>query len=365
MTSSTKKYSLRSGQDILNIPDEFDDTLLQDVKGLSTETALVKRSTNNSTVKSSTTTKAKSSTTSAKSTSSNSVSEGTRGKNKQTSAIVTRSITSSNKGSSKGSGKGSSTASSKGSSKVREEWYDESIFDNKQIKHEVKVKKEAPSEDSIFCLKCNETFDSIEDLNAHAKSKCYTKYSYKCLDKKCKKTFSQKSNMQQHYYTVHLGKQFKCQYCDSYFTYIKTHTKHEKAKHKDKLSKSVTFKYSCADCTYQTDDKTEYTAHVDRHKSFLRFCCGNCKKGFYLQAHLTYHLSKCFDEPKNFECIKCGMKFATEKELRFHFKSVHVDPEKGEKYYCDTCIVILFMQNGMRHHCRSQGHRRKVAEMSH
>ena len=97
-----------------------------------------------------------------------------------------------------------------------------------------------------------------------------------------------------------------------------------------------------------------------RHKSFLRFCCGNCKKGFYSQAHLTYHLSKCFDVLKNFECIKCGMKFATEKELRFHLKSVHVDPEKGEKYYCDTCIVILFM-----HHCQSQEHRRKVAEMSH
>ena len=72
------------------------------------------------------------------------------------------------------------------------------------------MKKEAPSEDSIFCLKCNETFDSIEDLNAHSKNKCYTKYSYECLDKKCTKTFSQKSNMQQHYYTVHLGKPFKC-----------------------------------------------------------------------------------------------------------------------------------------------------------
>ena len=190
MTSSAKKYSLRSGQDILNIPDEFDETLLQDVKHLSTETAFAKRSTNNSTGKSST--KAKSSTKSAKSTLSNSVSEGTRGKNKQTSGIVTRSSTSSNKGSSKGSGKGSSTASSKGSSQVREEWYDETIFDNKSLKHEVKVKKEAPpSDDSIFCLKCNKTFNSIEDLNAHSKNKCYTKYSYKCLDKKCTKTFSQ------------------------------------------------------------------------------------------------------------------------------------------------------------------------------
>ena len=209
MTSSAKKYSLRSGQDILNIPDEFDETLLQDVKDPSTETALAKRSTNNSTGKSST--KAKSSTKSVESTSSSSVSEGTRGKIKQTSGIVTHSSsTSSNKGSSKGSGKGTSTVSSKGLSKVREEWYDETLFDNKRIKQEVKVKKEAPSEDSIFCLKCNETFDSIEDLNTHSKNKCYTKYSYECLDKKCMKTISQKSNMQQNYYTVHLaGKAFQ------------------------------------------------------------------------------------------------------------------------------------------------------------
>ena len=156
----------------------------------------------------------------------------------------------------------SSKSYSKGSSTARDEWYDETLFDNKRIKHEVKVKKETPSEDSIFCLKCNEIFDSIEDLNAHSQNKCYTKYSYTCLDKKCTKTFSQKSNMQQHYYTVHLGKPFKCQYCNSYFTYIKTRTKYEKGQHKDKLAKSVTFKYSCADCTYKTDDKTEYTARL-------------------------------------------------------------------------------------------------------
>lgn len=351
MTSSAKKYSLRSGPDILNIPDEFDDTLLQDVKDISTETALTKRSTNKSTVKSAT--KAKSSTKSAKNTASNSVSEGNRGKSKQTSGMVTR------------SSKSSSKSSSKGSTTARDEWYDETIFDNKRVKHEVKVKKETPSEDSIFCLKCNEIFDSIEDLNAHSQNKCYTKYSYTCQDKNCTKTFSQKSNMQQHYYTVHLGKPFKCQYCDSYFTYIKTRTKHEKGQHKDKLAKSVTFKYSCADCTYKTDDKTEYTSHVDRHKSFLRFCCGNCKKGFYSQAHLTYHLSKCFDVPKNFECINCGKKFATEKELRTHFKSAHVDTVQGEKYYCDTCIVIFLTKAGMRRHCKLEEHRKKVAEMSH
>ena len=72
--------------------------------------------------------------------------------------------------------------------------------------------------------------------------------------------------MQQHYYTVHLGKTFKCEYCDRYFTYIKTRTKHTKAMHKDKLTASVTFKYSCVECKYDTDDKTEFTTHMDRHK---------------------------------------------------------------------------------------------------
>ena len=98
--------------------------------------------------------------------------------------------------------------------------------------------------------------------------------------------------MQQHYYTVHLGKPFKCEYCDQYFTYVKTRTKHTKAVHKDKLTGSVTFKYSCVECKYDTDDKTEFTTHMDRHKQFKRYYCGNCKKGFYSQAHLTYHLTK-------------------------------------------------------------------------
>ena len=170
--------------------------------------------------------------------------------------------------------------------------------------------------------------------------------------------------MQQHYYTVHLGKPFKCEYWDRYFTYLKTRTKHTKAMHKDKLTGSVTFKYSCVECKYDTDDKTEFTTHMDRHKQFKRYCCGNCKKGFYSQVHLTYHLTKCFDVEKNEECIKCGMKFSTEKELRVHFKGQHVDTLEGNKYYCDTCIVVFVTCNGYRHHSRTDEHRKKVKKMA-
>ena len=216
MTSSAKTYLLRSGQHIVNIPDEFDDQLLQEAKLNSAKPAQAKSSS-----------KSLGKSTPKSASKSSSVGDRKGSTVKPSRQIVTRS----NKNSSKTS--------------VQDQWYDETIFDSKRIKHEAKVKKEVPSDDAIYCIKCN---DSVDALNDHSKNKCYTRYSYNCLDKKCKKTFSQKSNMQQHYFTVHLGKPFKCEYCDRYFTYLKTHTKHTKALHKDKLTGSVTFKYSCVEC---------------------------------------------------------------------------------------------------------------------
>ena len=130
MTNSSKTYSLRSRPQLLDIPNEFDDQLLQDIKDHSATQAQTKPSASSSTDKSASRSAAKSSNKSAK-------------KDSQSGKVVTRS-------------KKSATKSS-----VRDEWYDENIFDSKRVKHEVKVKKEAPSDNSIFCVKCNETFNSI------------------------------------------------------------------------------------------------------------------------------------------------------------------------------------------------------------
>ena len=58
------------------------------------------------------------------------------------------------------------------------------------------------------------------------------------------------------------------------------------------------------------------------------------------------------------------MKFATKKELHVHFKGQHVDTLDGEKYYCDTCIVVLVTHTAFRHHSKSDSHRKKVAKWS-
>ena len=58
------------------------------------------------------------------------------------------------------------------------------------------------------------------------------------------------------------------------------------------------------------------------------------------------------------------MKFSTEKVLRVHFKEQHADTLEGNKYYCDTCIVVSVMRNGYRHHSRTDEHRKKVKKMA-
>ena len=174
---------------------------------------------------------------------------------------------------------------------ARSEWFDETVFSTKRIKHTPKIKKEPPPKDSIACVKCNSVFDTSEELSSHEK-KCYVKYSYPCDIATCTKTFLQKSMMNKHYCSAHLGQQFPCRYCSKSFASKKSRHCHEKANHLNK-EEGVTFKYECEQCDYKTDDKTEFTSHMDHHQEFKHYKCGFCDKGFYAQSHLKNHFPKC------------------------------------------------------------------------
>ena len=79
--------------------------------------------------------------------------------------------------------------------------------------------------------------------------------------------------MNQHYHSAHLGKPFQCEYCSKSFASKKSRDHHEKATHLN-TKEGVTFKYECKKCDYKTDDKTEFTSHMDHHQKFKRFKCG-------------------------------------------------------------------------------------------
>ena len=181
--------------------------------------------------------------------------------------VVTRSKRS---GSSKSSTVESETVKSVKSIRdsAREEWFNDKIFDTKHIKHTPKVKNEALPEGSISCLKCNRVFETVDELTKHEKG-CHVKYSYECIDAKCTQTFSQKLLMNQHYRSTHLGIPFECKYCDKTFLSKKSRDRHQKSGHLSDNA-NVTFKYNCDKCDYKTDEKTEYTSHVDHHSEFKR-----------------------------------------------------------------------------------------------
>ena len=68
------------------------------------------------------------------------------------------------------------------------------------------IKKALPSdiENTMYCWKCTSIFDSIHDLQKHKKT-CYVSKWLLCTNANCKKDFSQKSLMLQHYRSIHEG----------------------------------------------------------------------------------------------------------------------------------------------------------------
>ena len=210
-----------------------------------------------------------------------------------------------------------------------------------------------------------------------------------------------------------MKKPFICRSCSIVCTYKKTRDKHKKEVHgkvyehpsdnKDlgdidsnanessRQSKPakvkqelVTFKYNCETCSFATDDKTAFAAHVASHIDVKPFSFSFCQKSFVKQSGLTRHISICDlvqqqlgpgkmhsnsntgpqtqtqaqpPPPPQFECsvTTCGKVFSSQDKYREHFKAMHVDPLHAlgeETYYCKAGIMRLFTKAGFGAHMR-------------
>ena len=95
-----------------------------------------------------------------------------------------------------------------------------------------------------------------------------------------------------------------------------------------------TFKYICKLCPKQTDDRTEFQVHMNRHSNVKPYKCNICEASYFSQSQLMAHLrTNCNALPdEKFECSVCGKKLSTQDRYQEHFKSQHVDTVMGEVY---------------------------------
>ena len=207
-----------------------------------------------------------------------------------------------------------------------------------------------PADTDIFCNECNEVFKTTDGLAKH-KKECFIGRHYPCSDSDCVKIFSQKSLMHQHYKVIHLEDPFLCSFCKEPFVYKKTLEKHENNQHNTR----TTFKYNCKLCDKQTDDRTEFQVHMNRHNNVKPYKCNICESLFFSQSQLTSHLRTSCNVLSNqkFECLVCGKKLSMQDRYRQHFKSQHVDTVSGTVFYCEVCILRFFMEKGFNVHCES------------
>ena len=162
----------------------------------------------------------------------------------------------------------------------------------------------------IFCTKCDEIFQTVDELVSHEKT-CYKGRRYPCTWPGCTHINSQKSLLHQHVKGVHEKNPYRCSLCpDKTFIYKKSHDKHVKRYHEAETD----FKYKCPECDFVSDDKTEYTVHLDRHRNIKRFKCNVCGQAFFSQSQLMGHMkNSCVTAGEDrFECSVCGKKMKSE-----------------------------------------------------
>ena len=107
--------------------------------------------------------------------------------------------------------------------------------------------------------------------------------------------------------------------------------------------------------------RLEYTSHVDHHSEFKSYNCQYCNEGFYMQSHLTNHIThnRCKKMPqasnvkqKKEECSKCGKTFKSYSSQCTHFLDKHVKGDDGSmKPHSEPCFVVFEMVKGLKTHC--------------
>ncbi|XP_017038482.1 zinc finger protein Paris-like [Drosophila kikkawai] len=186
-----------------------------------------------------------------------------------------------------------------------------------RIKHE-------PVEEDIFEdvrlqfteFEVDEEFkENAEDQEKSAKTSHICSY--------CKRSFSQKCNLQAHIRT-HTGERpFKCPHCEKSCAKKGNLQKHI-ATHKAERP------YHCSVClkTFKTAKYLQSKSHLDTHKTLKKrpYKCSHCQRTFATNNPLQDHIRKIHNGDWPYKCSDCEKSFRLKRDLKEH-KQTHDQKE--------------------------------------
>ena len=184
----------------------------------------------------------------------------------------------------------------------------------------------------IFCLKCGDHFEIIEDLSAHVESNlnCKTKPNLQFLSRQERKQTEKESTKEENEkgsprkYSKKYSKkpshlEFICTFCDKVFKDESGLKNHSKSFHTDAGEKK-----KCAMCDYRYHHKINLIRHIDNVHRGLKDTqqCPICEKEV-TKTHLKIHIATVHEGKLPYQCSICPKKFSQKPNWMRHEKEIH------------------------------------------
>ncbi|KAH3736542.1 hypothetical protein DPMN_043113 [Dreissena polymorpha] len=188
-------------------------------------------------------------------------------------------------------------------------------------------------------LKCSVEI-VVDNKKKHECNMCVNKYSTRTGYKRhlvshsndgqkctvCEKVFYSTYDLKNHMSNHSNLRTFSCIECEKTFK-----TKRDLNVHRTRLHKSY-LKFVCEVCGKGYNYRNELDGHRAKHDGSKPFKCPKCNKAYQYLPNLSRHVCGKMESPK---CDKCGSIFKTKHYLQEHMKA-HDDPEQHQCYVCGT-----------------------------
>ncbi|XP_024137887.1 myoneurin isoform X2 [Oryzias melastigma] len=183
---------------------------------------------------------------------------------------------------------------------------------------------------TLSCSECNKLFKDVSSLRRHEKIHKGLK-PFSCIF--CSKTFRQATQLKTHL-RIHTGeKPFNCSSCDKCFAQKCQLVAHRRMHHGEEKP------YTCERCGFKFATSSNYKIHIRLHSGEKPYVCDICGQAFAQSSTLTYHKRRHTGE-KPYQCDLCGMSFSVSSSLIAHArKHTGETPYKCSQPKCDAKFV--------------------------